>query len=454
MEDIYLKKKVIQAMVLATLLASPFTTSTVAFADSFDTKIQEQDKKIDDLKNKTKDTKSDLEKINDSVVENEEKSKQILVDMQATQVKVDGLRQESQDLTDKIEKRTDKLEKQARVIQVNGDSQNYVDFVLEAKSMADVIGRIDVVAQMISANRTMVKQQADDKAKVAEQEKEMEKKAGEQKKLASDLASTQDKLASQKLEKEAIVAQLAADTATAEGDKKKYLAQKAAAEKQAEELRLAKVAADKKAAEVAETARVQKLAAAKAAKDAEEAAAKAKEDTPAVQAPAAASQAASSEDSSDSSSADSSSSDNGSSTAPVTGGAYGMPVNSPVSSSYGSREGYDANGFHKGIDFGSPVGTPVYASMAGRVVIAQQDGMPVSGYGIATVIQHDNGTWTLYAHQSSQSVKVGDVVTKGQQIGLTGATGQASGPHLHFEIRTAQNGGMGNVVDPAPLLGL
>ncbi|MGX7418285.1 murein hydrolase activator EnvC family protein [Carnobacterium gallinarum] len=430
-----MNKKIIQTVVLIALLAAPFAASTTVFADSFDTKIQEQDQKINDLKNKTNNTKTDLEKINDSVVANEEKSKQILVDMQATQIKVDTLRQENQDLTDKIEQRTEKLEKQARVVQVNGDTQNYVDFILESKSMSDIIGRIDVVAQMVSANRTMVKQQSDDKAKVVAQEKQMEKKGQEQKVLANDLAKTQEKLASQKLEKEAIVAQLAADTATAEGDKEKYLAQKAAAEKEAEELRIAKVAADKKAADNAEAARVQQLAVA--------AAAKASTPTQVASAPAA-----------NPTPAPSNTGGGGSSTAPVTGGAYGMPVNSPVSSAYGSREGYDANGFHKGIDFGSPVGTPVYASMSGRVVIAQYDGMPVSGYGIATVIQHDNGTWTLYAHQSSQSVKVGDTVTKGQQIGLTGATGQISGPHLHFEIRTSQNGGMGNVVDPAPLLGL
>ena len=64
------------------------------------------------------------------------------------------------------------------------------------------------------------------------------------------------------------------------------------------------------------------------------------------------------------------------------------------------------------------------------------------------------GCLFLATELQQSSVKVGDVVTKGQQIGAIGATGQVDGAHLHFEIRTAQDGGMGNVVDPAPLLGL
>lgn len=139
------------------------------------------------------------------------------------------------------------------------------------------------------------------------------------------------------------------------------------------------------------------------------------------------------------------------------GGTYSLPVDNPIiTSPYGQRPATPVSPpqFHKGIDFGNPYGTEIKAAMDGTVVIAQQDGVPVSGYGIATVIQHDNGQWTLYAHQSEQFVKVGDTVKQGQVIGKLGSTGQSSGPHLHFEVRTSQNGGEGNVVDPAPLLGL
>ncbi len=139
------------------------------------------------------------------------------------------------------------------------------------------------------------------------------------------------------------------------------------------------------------------------------------------------------------------------------GGEYQLPVDNPIiTSAYGHRPatGVTPPQFHKGIDFGNPIGTEIKAAMDGEVVIAQYDGMPVDGYGICTVIKHSNGQWTLYAHQSEQFVKVGDTVKKGQVIGKLGSTGQSTGPHLHFEVRTSQNGGEGNVLDPAPLLGL
>lgn len=138
-------------------------------------------------------------------------------------------------------------------------------------------------------------------------------------------------------------------------------------------------------------------------------------------------------------------------------GEYGLPIESPiVTSPFGQRPatGVTPPQFHKGIDFGNPTGTEIKAAMDGEVVIAQRDGTPVDGYGICTVIKHSNGQWTLYAHQSEQFVKIGDTVKKGQVIGKIGSTGQVDGAHLHFEIRTTQNGGEGNVLEPAPLLGL
>lgn len=125
-----------------------------------------------------------------------------------------------------------------------------------------------------------------------------------------------------------------------------------------------------------------------------------------------------------------------------------IPIANPIiTSGFGPRWGTN----HNGIDFGHPVGTPIKASKSGKVVIAQYDGVPVSGYGICTIIDHQDGTWTLYAHQSEQNVKVGESVKQGQVIGKVGNTGDSTGPHLHFEIRKSL---LGDWVDPAPLLGL
>lgn len=94
---------------------------------------------------------------------------------------------------------------------------------------------------------------------------------------------------------------------------------------------------------------------------------------------------------------------------------------------------------YNGIDLGAPVGTNVMASAGGTVIIALGNGGWNGGYGNYIVIQHPNGTQTLYAHLSKVYVARGQVVGQGESIGTVGKTGKATGPHLHFEIRGAAN---------------
>ena len=90
------------------------------------------------------------------------------------------------------------------------------------------------------------------------------------------------------------------------------------------------------------------------------------------------------------------------------------------------------------IDIGAPRGTPIYAAADGTVIVARSGGYN-GGYGSYVVIQHPNGTQTLYGHMSKVLVSAGQGVGQGQTIGLVGATGLATGAHLHFEVRGAQN---------------
>jgi murein DD-endopeptidase MepM/ murein hydrolase activator NlpD len=100
--------------------------------------------------------------------------------------------------------------------------------------------------------------------------------------------------------------------------------------------------------------------------------------------------------------------------------------------------------FHTGIDLAVPWGVPVHAAMAGRVEYAGWEG----GYGYTVVLLHDGGLRTLYAHLSRYSVRAGQRVAQGAEIAQAGATGNATGPHLHFEVRTAPQ----VVVDPMAYL--
>ncbi len=103
------------------------------------------------------------------------------------------------------------------------------------------------------------------------------------------------------------------------------------------------------------------------------------------------------------------------------GSKFGMRVH-PVTGVYK---------LHTGIDIPATTGTPIRAAESGQVITASYQG----AYGNCVIIDHGNGYSTLYGHQSSIAVSVGDTVTRGQTIGYVGSTGYSTGPHLHFEIR-------------------
>ncbi|MBR5314407.1 MAG: peptidoglycan DD-metalloendopeptidase family protein [Clostridia bacterium] len=120
-----------------------------------------------------------------------------------------------------------------------------------------------------------------------------------------------------------------------------------------------------------------------------------------------------------------------------TGGALSWPVPSNqniVTSKFGNRTykiwGKWVTDYHRGIDIGIPTGTPIYACADGTVEKSQWS----NSYGYYVLISHGSGYTTLYAHNSSLNVKVGQKVKRGELIAKSGSTGNSSGPHLHLEI--------------------
>jgi murein DD-endopeptidase MepM/ murein hydrolase activator NlpD len=104
----------------------------------------------------------------------------------------------------------------------------------------------------------------------------------------------------------------------------------------------------------------------------------------------------------------------------------------------GSVQTQGKHGYNS-VDFGAKTGTPVVAAADGVVIVEKGAGKWYGGYGNHIVIEHDNGTQTLYAHNSKNLVNVGDIVKQGQTIGLVGSTGRSTGSHLHFEVRGGIN---------------
>lgn len=139
--------------------------------------------------------------------------------------------------------------------------------------------------------------------------------------------------------------------------------------------------------------------------------------------------------------------------------AKGNPINTQITSNYGKRNdpiSGSESAMHKGIDIAGEEGvTPVVAVQDG-LVVSSTDGSCQngdtecgSGYGNYIVLQHTDGTYTLYGHMYTNSLKVkeGDSVKQGQVLGFVGSTGRVTGPHLHFEVRLGSNSSE-NTVDP------
>lgn len=119
---------------------------------------------------------------------------------------------------------------------------------------------------------------------------------------------------------------------------------------------------------------------------------------------------------------------------PEATGDFRYPLQARITSPFGPRRHpiFGVRSMHSGIDLAAPRGTPIKSSEGGLVIYSGWYG----GYGKVAIVDHSKGFSTLYAHMDRISVKVGDRLRQGDTIGYEGATGYATGPHLHFELRS------------------
>jgi murein DD-endopeptidase MepM/ murein hydrolase activator NlpD len=126
----------------------------------------------------------------------------------------------------------------------------------------------------------------------------------------------------------------------------------------------------------------------------------------------------------------------------------GSPIlNGKITTPYKKKGKMWSKGYHTGVDYAVKSGTEIVAVADGKIESANWG----KSYGIQAV-QKVEGGWVIYAHLSKLEIKSGDKVVKGQKIGLSGNTGNSSGPHLHFEMRDNIRWSAGKDIDPKGIL--
>ena len=218
-----------------TMFMAPAVTAEAAPAS-----VSEYNSVISALNSKENQLAQKVDAIQKSMKENEEESEALVAEMKATETELAELREEIEDLKVAIENREVLLEEQARALQIVGESGNVVNFVLQAESLSEVVGRVDVVNTLITSNKQTIDQQEADKALVEGKEEETLEKQEGQMKAAAKLESNKALLAEQKAEQESLLAQVAAEKAVAQEERDVLIAQARAAEQRRKDLAAAR----------------------------------------------------------------------------------------------------------------------------------------------------------------------------------------------------------------------
>lgn len=235
------RKKWLTYALAGTLGLSALVTPGMA-VEAAPSSVSGYDSLISDLKTEENEASNKLTALQTEIKNNEAEADDLVAEMSKTEGLLEELRTDIANLKQAIELREDHLNQQARGVQVNGQSSNVINFVLNAESFNDIMGRLDIVSTLLSSNKqTIVKQEAD-KALVEEKEMETIEKQEEQTKLAGKLEITKAMLEEKKAEQESLLAKVASEKAVAEADRNELVAQAEAAEARRQELADVRVA--------------------------------------------------------------------------------------------------------------------------------------------------------------------------------------------------------------------
>lgn len=236
-----IKKKLI-ALAMAGTVGFTTLASPTLLAEATPSTISEFDELISELTSEQNEVSNELAQLQANIAENEAEAEELVSEMKDTENLIASLRLEIEDLKEIIRAREVHLDEQARALQVIGEAGNVVNFVLNAESLNDIIGRIDVVTKLIGQNKQTIQRQEDDKALVETKETETVRKQEEQMQLAAKLEENKALLEEQAAEQEAVLASLAAERSVAQGERDVLIAQAQAAEARRAELQTIRTA--------------------------------------------------------------------------------------------------------------------------------------------------------------------------------------------------------------------
>lgn len=393
-----------------------------------ESKLNDTDKKISENQSEQQSVQSEIERldkaISDALAKIEEKNQEIA----DTKKEIEKLEAEIKVLVERIKKRNELLKDRARNYQETGGMVSYIDVLMGAQSFGDFVERVGAVATIVEADQEILQAHQADKDELEKKQNQVKEELASLETMRAELESMKKSLNAQKAEKDKLLASLKHEEEEMHAHKLELAEEN--------EILAAQEAAIQKAIKLeqerqAEAARQAELARQKAAAEA-------------------------AKKSSSSSAGSSSSSDSGSSSSPqvsapsVASGAWTRPASGRLSSGFGSR----SLGDHFGVDIASGGTVPIVAAADGVVIRSYYS----SSYGNAIFIAHSVGgqTYTtVYAHMRSRSVGSGQTVSKGQQIGIMGNTGQSYGQHLHFELhRGSWNAAKSNAINPVGIVPL
>jgi peptidoglycan hydrolase CwlO-like protein len=365
--------------------------------------LNDANSKIDTIHGQQTDVKTEMKRLDFAISDTNDKIQEKNAKVADTKAQISKLQGEVKTIQDRIQKRNELLKMRVRSYQETGGVVDYLDVLMGASSFSDFIDRANAVATIMQADQDILKEHEADKKELESKQAKVEKDLTNLQSLVTELQKMNQQLNSQRAQKNQLLASLQQQEKSIQEDALELAEQ--------EQILANQEAAVKKAIQIEQE---KQAAAARAAEQA---------------AQQAAQQAGSG-----------SSGSSGSQTPPppVSSGAWTRPAQGIITSGFGTRPEFRVGEFHYGIDIanrGSNV--PIVAAADGVVVRAKYS----NSYGNYVIITHSiNGQiyTTVYAHQQKLLVHDGEVVSKGQQIGVMGSTGDSTGQHLHFEVHKGE----------------